>query len=48
LGFAEEMPLEKIAQAMQLEVGAVKSHLVRAVGAVRRHLKEEDGSCENI
>ncbi len=40
LRFVEEMPLERIAQAMELEVGTVKSHLARALGTVRRHLKE--------
>jgi len=48
LRFVEEMPLEQIAQAMQVKVGTVKSHLARAVGAVRRHLKEEEGSCKDI
>jgi RNA polymerase sigma-70 factor (ECF subfamily) len=48
LRFVEEMPLEQIAQAMVLEVGTVKSHLARAVGAVRRHLKEWEGPCEDI
>ncbi len=38
LRFVEEMPLPQIAQVMQLEVGTVKSHLARAVGAVRQHL----------
>ena len=41
LRFFEEMPLEEIAQAMQLEVGTVKSHLFRAVSAVRNKLKEQ-------
>jgi len=40
LRFAEEMTLEEIAQAMALEVGTVKSHLARALGAVRKQLKE--------
>ena len=39
--FVEEMTLEEIAQAMELEVGTVKSHLHRGVGAVRRRLKEQ-------
>lgn len=41
LRFAEEMPLEEIARAMQLEVGTVKSHLHRAVSAVRIRLATE-------
>lgn len=41
LRFAEEMPLEEIAQAMQLEVGTVKSHLHRAVSGVRKRLATE-------
>ena len=40
LRFAEEMTLEEVAQAMALEVGTVKSHLSRALGAIRRQLKE--------
>ena len=40
LRFAEEMSLAEVAQAMALEVGTVKSHLARAVGAVRKRLKE--------
>ncbi len=40
LRFAEEMTLEEIAQATALEVGTVKAHLARAVGAVRKRLKE--------
>jgi RNA polymerase sigma-70 factor (ECF subfamily) len=48
LRFVEGMPLEMIARAMELEVGTVKSHLARAVGAVRRHLKEREGPCEDI
>lgn len=41
LRFFEEMTLEEIAEAMQLEVGTVKSHLSRAVSAVRNKLKEQ-------
>jgi len=48
LRFVEEMPLEKIAQAMELEVGTVKSHLARSVGALRRRMKEWEGPCEGI
>ncbi len=40
LRFFEEMTLEEIAAAMQLEVGTVKAHLFRAVNAVRKKLKE--------
>ena len=40
LRFAEEMTLEEIAQATALEVGTVKAHLARALGAVRKRLKE--------
>jgi RNA polymerase sigma-70 factor (ECF subfamily) len=41
LRFFEEMTLEEIAAAMQLEVGTVKAHLFRAVSAVRNKLKEQ-------
>ncbi len=41
LRFVEEMKLEEIAQAMALEVGTVKAHLSRAVGALRKRLKEK-------
>ncbi len=40
LRFAEEMSLEEIACAMDLELGTVKVHLARAVAAVRRQRKE--------
>jgi RNA polymerase sigma-70 factor, ECF subfamily len=40
LRFAEEMTLEEIAQVTALEVGTVKAHLARALGAVRKRLKE--------
>lgn len=36
LRFVEEMSLESIAEVMDLEVGTVKTHLFRAVNAVRR------------
>jgi RNA polymerase sigma-70 factor (ECF subfamily) len=39
LRFSEEMPLEEIARAMGLEIGTVKSHLARAVTAVRREVR---------
>jgi RNA polymerase sigma-70 factor (ECF subfamily) len=35
LRYVEEMPLEAIAEAMNLEIGTVKSHLSRALNAVR-------------
>jgi len=38
LRFAEEMTLEEIADATDLEVGTVKAHLFRAVGAVRKKM----------
>ena len=41
LRFVEEMPLEEIARTLELEVGTVKSHLHRAVSAVRRKLATE-------
>ncbi len=41
LRFVEEMPLGEIARAMGVEVGTVKSHLARAVGAIRRRLEEQ-------
>jgi len=43
LRFFEEMTLEEVAEAMQLEVGTVKAHLFRAVSAVRKKLKEQEG-----
>ena len=41
LRFFEEMSLEEIAEAMELEVGTVKTHLFRAVSAVRKGLREQ-------
>jgi RNA polymerase sigma-70 factor (ECF subfamily) len=41
LRFFEEMTLEEISEAMQVEVGTVKAHLFRAVNAVRNKLKEQ-------
>ena len=40
LRFVEEMSVDEIGDAMSLRVGTVKSHLFRAVGAVRKKLKE--------
>ena len=36
LRFGEEMELEEIAAAMELQIGTVKAHLSRAVSAVKR------------
>ncbi len=41
LRFVEEMSLEEIAQATELETGTVKSHLSRAVTAVRQTIRSE-------
>ena len=41
LRFVEEMALEEIAAVLELEVGTVKSHLSRALGALRRRLQGE-------
>lgn len=40
LRFSEEMNLEEIAQTLEMEVGTVKSHLSRALTAVRKRLEE--------
>ncbi len=40
LRFGEEMSLAEVAQAMGLELGTVKSHLSRAVEAVKRNLQK--------
>jgi RNA polymerase sigma-70 factor (ECF subfamily) len=40
LRFAEEMGLDEIAQTLGMEVGTVKSHLSRALTAVRKRLEE--------
>jgi RNA polymerase sigma-70 factor (ECF subfamily) len=40
LRFGEEMSLAEIAEATQLELGTVKSHLHRALTAVRRQLRK--------
>ncbi|MGH9702286.1 MAG: RNA polymerase sigma factor [Candidatus Acidiferrales bacterium] len=39
LRFSEEMPLEEIAQTMDLQTGTVKSHLARALSAIRQRVK---------
>lgn len=41
LRFVEEMTLEEIAQATDLEVGTVKSHLFRALTTVRKKTRGE-------
>ncbi len=41
LRFVEEMTLEEIAAALELEPGTVKSHLSRALGTLRRRLRGE-------
>jgi len=43
LRFAEEMSLEEIATATGLRLGTVKTHLFRAVGAVRQRVKPRAG-----
>ena len=45
LRFVEEMTLEQIAEVTSLKTGTVKMHLFRALGAIRRRLKE-DGKYE--
>ncbi len=41
LRFAEELSLEEIATATGTEVGTVKAHLSRAVGTIRKRVKED-------
>jgi len=41
LHFAEEMTLDEIAAALEIQPGTVKSHLSRALEAVRRRLQEQ-------
>lgn len=41
LRFVEEMPIEEIARTMGVEPGTVKSHLARALAAVRKQMKEK-------
>lgn len=48
LRFLEEMPIEKIAEVLELKVGTVKAHLARAVAALRLHLQKQEGPCEDI
>jgi RNA polymerase sigma-70 factor (ECF subfamily) len=40
LRYLEELPLEEIAEAMGVEIGTVKSHLSRAVHALRQQRDE--------
>jgi RNA polymerase sigma-70 factor (ECF subfamily) len=40
LRFVEEMSIEEISRSMDIEIGTVKSHLARALAAVRRKAKE--------
>ena len=40
LRYAEEMPLEQVAEIMRLEVGTVKTHLFRALAALRSAVGE--------
>jgi RNA polymerase sigma-70 factor (ECF subfamily) len=42
--FVEEMSLEEIASATELKTGTVKVHLFRALGKVRKQMKEWEGS----
>ncbi len=48
LRYVEELSVAAIAEALQLQVGTVKAHLARAVGAIRQHLKESEQPCANI
>ena len=43
LRFAEELPLDKIALALGTETGTVKAHLFRAVGTVRKQMRQPYG-----
>ena len=43
LRFVEDMPLEEIAAAMDLEPGTVKSHLHRAIKAIRKACPNKKG-----
>jgi RNA polymerase sigma-70 factor (ECF subfamily) len=42
LRFAEEMSLEEMAIALELDIGTVKAHLSRAVHKIREHCKEQE------
>jgi RNA polymerase sigma-70 factor, ECF subfamily len=41
LRFVDEMSLLEIAEVLGLQVGSVKAHLFRALGNIRKHLKEK-------
>ncbi len=41
LRFVEEMSLLEISEVLGLQVGSVKAHLFRALGNIRKHLKEK-------
>ena len=41
LRFVEELSLPEIAQVLGLKVGSVKAQLFRALGTVRKHMKEK-------
>ena len=41
LRFVEEMPLEEISEAMDLEIGTVKSHLFRASESVKKFYRKK-------
>jgi RNA polymerase sigma-70 factor (ECF subfamily) len=43
LRFAQEMPLEEIALALGMQSGTVKAHLFRAVGTVRKRMRNSYG-----
>lgn len=46
LRFAEELSLEEIATATGTEVGTVKAHLSRAVGTIRKRVREHAGTSQ--
>jgi RNA polymerase sigma-70 factor (ECF subfamily) len=48
LRFAEEMSLEEVAKALDLEVGTVKAHLSRAIQAVRETCRRQSGRGSNF
>ena len=48
LRYVEELPVAEIAEALQIEIGTVKAHLARAVGAIRRRLSQSEQACMDI
>ncbi len=42
LRYVEEMSIAAIAETLQVEVGTVKAHLARALGADRQHMQEQE------